>query len=200
MRQTLGVLAGLIFIAAFYPYIRAIVRRETKPAKTSWLIWMTIDVITGLGMYASGTLNYQIVGATAGAAAVVVLSFKYGTSGWSRLDKFCLAGAVLGIVLWQTFNSPLLGIMTSATVAFIGSFPTFVSAWKKPENENKAAWTTYWISCVCAVIAIPHWTLADATQPVMFFTVESIMMFILFVRPRLSANGRATKEARNVAS
>ncbi len=187
MKGALSVLAGLLFIAGFVPYIRAIVRRKTKPAKASWLIWVTLDVVAGMGMFASGTLNYQIVGATAGAATVVVLSLWYGsTPGWSRLDKFCLGGAVLGIVLWQMFSSPVLGIVTSAVVAFIGSIPTFVSGWKKPGNENKTAWTIYWISCVFAVIAIPHWTLADAVQPLMFFAVESIMMFILFVRPRLS--------------
>jgi hypothetical protein len=182
MREILGVLAGLLFIAGFLPYIRAILRKETKPAKVTWIIWMTIDVIGATGMYAAGTLNYQMIGATAGASIVVVLAMKYGTPGWTMVDRFCLGGAALGIVLWQLFNNPVLGIVTSAVVGFIGSIPTFAAAWHKPENENKTAWTIYWISCVCAVVAIPHWTPADAVQPIMFFMVESIMMFILFVR------------------
>lgn len=182
--KTLSVLAGLLFIAGFVPYIRAIVRRETKPAKASWLIWLALDVIAGMGMFAAGALNYQIVGATFGASVVVVLSLKYGsTPGWTRLDKFCLGGAALGIILWWVFHDPAVGIVTVSVVALLGSIPTFASAWRNPSNENKTAWTIYWISCVCAVIAIPRWTLADAVQPFMFFAIESVMMCLLYIHP-----------------
>jgi hypothetical protein len=53
---------------------------------------------------------------------------------------------------------------------------------------------------VCAVIAIPHWTLADATQPITFFVIDTIMMYILFIRPRTLTNNKATTEAHNIAS
>ena len=39
MKETLSILAGLLVIAAFVPYIRAILRKETIPMKASWLIW-----------------------------------------------------------------------------------------------------------------------------------------------------------------
>lgn len=175
-------MAGILFVAAFVPYIRAILRNETKPAKASWLIWATLDSITLAGMYAAGTLNGQILGAVTGAWIVAGLAMKYGESGWSLLDKFCLAGAALGITLWQVFDSPVLGIVTSLSVVFIGAIPTFVSAWKEPSRENRTAWTIYWISCVFALIAVPEWTLASAAQPVVFFAVESVMMYILYIK------------------
>ncbi|MBI4992462.1 MAG: hypothetical protein HZB99_04575 [Candidatus Harrisonbacteria bacterium] len=181
--KALSAVAGLLFIAAFVPYIRAILLGETKPAKSSWLIWASLDTITLAGMYAKDTVNGQILGAVIGAWVVVALALKYGTPGWTKLDKFCLAGAVLGIVLWQAFSNPVLGIMTSLSVVFLGSIPTFMSAWTDPSREDKLAWTIFWVSCVCAVIAIPQWTLADAAQPVTFFAIETIMMYILYVRP-----------------
>lgn len=180
--KVLSVIAGLLFIAGFIPYVRAILRGETKPAKTSWIIWATLDTITTLGMLIEGSVNGQIVGAVTGAWLITILALKYGTSGWTKPDKFCLAGAILGIALWQTFSDPVLGIVTSEVVVFIASIPTFVSAWKEPGREDKTAWAIFWISCVCAVIAIPKWTLADAAQPITFFTIESIMMFILYGR------------------
>jgi len=200
MKETLSILAGLLFVAAFVPYIRAILRKETKPAKASWLIWASLDTITLAGMFFKDTVNGQILGAVLGAWVVAVLALKYGTPGWTKLDKACLVGAVLGIVLWQVFNDPVFGIVTSLSVVFLGSIPTFTSAWKDPSRENKLAWTIFWVSCVCAVIAIPHRTLADAAQPITFFAIETIMMYILFVRPRSLANSKATTEARNIAS
>ncbi len=187
MKDTLSVIAGLLFVAGFVPYIRAILRKETKPAKASWIIWASLDTITIAGMYAKESVNGQILGAIAGAWVIVALALKFGTPGWTKIDKFCLGGAVLGIALWQVFSNPVLGIMTSLSVVFLGSIPTFTSAWKDPSRENKLAWTIFWISCVCAVIAIPQWTMADAAQPLTFFAIETIMMYILFIRPRSQA-------------
>lgn len=200
MKETLSALAGLLYVAGYIPYIRAILQKETKPAKSSWLIWASLDTITLAGMFVKHSVNGQILGAIIGAWVVAILALKYGMSGWTKLDKFCLGGAVLGIVLWRAFGNSVFGIMTSLSVMSIGSIPTFASAWKNPSHENKLAWTIFWISCVCAVIAIPHWTLADAAQPITFFAIESVMMYILYVRPRSLVNGSAIKEVRNVAS
>lgn len=184
IKEIFTIIAGMTFVLGFVPYIRAILRKETKPAKASWIIWATLDTITIAGMYAENSINGQIVGAVSGAWIVVILALKYGVPGWTRLDKFCLAGAVLGIILWKTFSSPVLGIVTSLSVVFLGSIPTFVSAWKDPSREDKLAWTIFWISCVFAVLAIPAFTWADASQPIVFFTIESIMMYILYIHSR----------------
>jgi hypothetical protein len=180
LKNVLSLIAGILFVVGFIPYIRAILRKETQPAKASWIIWAMLDTITFAGMLAKHTVNGQIVGAILGVWAVVVLALKYGTPGWTRLDKFCLGGAVLGIVLWKIFCNPVFGIVTSAGVGFLGSIPAFTSAWNDPSREDRTAWTIFWISCVCAVVAIPELTFADATQPIIFFLIESVMMFILY--------------------
>ena len=182
VRSILSVLAGLLYVAAFVPYIRAILRKETQPAKASWIIWASLDTITLAGMLAKHTVNGLIVGALIGAWMVVILALKYGKSGWSRLDKFCLGGAVLGIVLWGISGNPTFGIVTSLSVVFLGSFPTFASAWNDPSKEDRTAWTIFFIACVVAMFAIPARTLADAAQPVTFLVIETIMVSILYWR------------------
>lgn len=184
MKNIISIIAGVLFVIGFVPYIRAILRKETKPAKTSWIIWASLDYIVLAGMIATHTVNGQIVGAVIGATIVIGLAMKYGTSDWAKIDIFCLIGAIFGIVLWRIFGNPVFGIITSCVAAFIGSFPTFLSAWKDPGHEDKLAWTIFWASCVCAMIAIPKWTLADVAQPATFFTIESIMMYILYFRTR----------------
>ncbi|HBO17111.1 MAG: hypothetical protein UR69_C0002G0235 [Candidatus Moranbacteria bacterium GW2011_GWE2_35_2-] len=184
LKSILSVISGVLFVAGFVPYIIAILRGETKPAKASWIIWASLDYIVLAGMIAEKTVNGQILGAVIGATIVIGLAMKYGASGWTRTDKFCLIGAMLGISLWMIFKNPTFGIMTSCIVAFIGSFPTFISAWKDPSKENRLAWTIFWISCVCAMIAIPRMTFADAAQPTTFFLIESVMMYILYFRAR----------------
>lgn len=188
--EILSVIAGVLFVAGFVPYALAILGRDiwfqkikpTKPARASWIIWVSLDTITLAGMYAKNTVNGQILGAVIGGLMIIALVLKYGTPGWTKLDAYCLGGAAFGIILWQMSGEANFGIVVSNLVVFLGSIPTFISAWKDPSHENKLAWTTFWISCVFAVIAIPQWTLADATQPVTFFAIQSIMMYILYFR------------------
>jgi hypothetical protein len=124
MREFISVLAGIVLFVGYIPYVRAILRGETKPAKASWIIWGSLDVITLVGMYLENALNGQICGATAGAFTVVFLAFRYGTPGWTRLDRFCLGGAAVGVLLWYAFDDPVLGIVTSQAVVLLASFPT----------------------------------------------------------------------------
>ncbi len=185
MKAVLTIAAGVLFLLGFLPYIRAILRRETVPSKASWLIWAGLDTITVLGMLFAGSLNGQIFGAVAGAWVTTALALKYGSAGWTRLDKLCLGGAVLGIVLWLTTSNPLFGIVISQTVVLLGAVPTVTSAWKDPSQEDRFSWTVWWVSCVCAMFAIPQWTFKDAFQPSVFFLIETTMVAILYLKPRL---------------
>lgn len=195
LKGVLSLVAGVLFVAAFVPYIRAILQKKTQPAKASWVIWATLDSITCAGMLVKHAVNGQIIGAILGAWMVVILAMKYGKPGWTRLDKFCLGGAVLGIALWTIFSCPALGIVTSLSVVFLGSIPTFANAWHDPSKEDRTAWTIFWVSCVFAVVAIPAFTWADAAQPLTFFSIETIMMYILYFRPRLLGHAiRSEKE------
>ncbi|MGD0576454.1 MAG: hypothetical protein ABSA74_00050 [Candidatus Staskawiczbacteria bacterium] len=184
IQTAISAIAGILFVLAYIPYIRAILSGKAKPAKASWIIWASLDSITIVGMYVQHALNGQMVGAVAGSWIVVVFALKYGMPGWSRLDKFCLAGAVVGVVLWKLFSNPTLGILISLAVVFVGSIPTFVSAWHDPSREDKLAWTLYWVSCICAVLAIPKLTFDDVSQPAVFCIIETIMMYILYIKPR----------------
>ena len=177
----LSAVAGVLFIIGFVPYIYSILRKETKPSKVSWIIWGSLETITLAGMYAEHAVNGQIIGSALGNWVIVILAIKYGTSGWTKLDKFCLSGAVLGITLWMLFNNPTFGIMICLGIIALGAVPTITSAWKNPSHEDKPAWTIFWISCVCAIIAIPQWTLADAAQPIVFFVIDTIMMYVLYI-------------------
>lgn len=179
---TMSVLSGLLALTGYARYILAILRGHTRPAKTTWIIWATLDVIALSGMYVKNALNGQIAAVTLGAVIVASLALRYGTPGWTRVDKFCLMGAVIGIGVWPIFHSPVLAIMTSLSVIFIGSIPTFVATWRDPTKEDRTAWTIYWLSCVLALVAIPAWNLADAAQPIVFFMVSATMMYLLYGR------------------
>lgn len=186
MQKWLNLIAGILFLVAFVPYIRAIIKKQTKPAKASWLIWASMDTVLFLGMLSQHAINGQIIGAICGAWTVFILAMKYGVPGWSKIDKICLGGTILALLLWKISGNATVGIATSLVSGILGSVPTFINAWQDASRENKTAWTIYWLSCLCAIGAVPKWTLADAGQPITFLLIESAVMFALFVRPCLA--------------
>lgn len=199
-QEILSVVSGLLMVLGFIVYGHSVWRDrkippwtpgKTEPSKASWLIWLSLDSIAFFGMVAKHTINGQIIGTVLGGWAVLGLALKYGTPGLKRLDKLCLGGAVLGILLWILFEDAIYGIIISQTVALLGSIPTFVSAWRDPSAENRTAWTFFWVSCLCQIVALKQWTLANAAQPVSFTVIETIMMYILYIHaPRRPRNPR----------
>jgi hypothetical protein len=193
MREFLSGAAGFIFTLGFIPYIIAILRGQTKPAKVSWLMWAALDSITLAGMLSAHTVNGQIIGAVAGAWIIVILAFVYGKPGWSTLDLGCFVGGIIGLVLWQVTKNPVAAIIMAQFSTFVVSFPTFKTAWSTPQHEDKTAWTIYWSSCVVTILTMPRLSWADSAQPVTFFVIESVVMYALFIRPKLV--GQVMREA-----
>lgn len=190
----LSAIAGIMFVGGFVPYILAVWRDrniplgtpgKAEPKKSSWLIWASLDTIIIAGMYAKHSVNGLIVGAAIGAWVVAILALKYGAPGWSWLDKFCIAGAVLGVVLWKVFNSPTVGLAISLVILLLGSIPTFASVFEHPDKENKLGWTIFWLGCFFGVLAIPKMTFEDAAQPIVFLVIETTTMCLLFIKPRI---------------
>ncbi|PIR88303.1 MAG: hypothetical protein COU09_02970 [Candidatus Harrisonbacteria bacterium CG10_big_fil_rev_8_21_14_0_10_44_23] len=185
MRELLEVLSGIFLVAAFFPYITGIVKKETQPAKASWLIWVVLDFITLAGMYAADVINGQIVGATIGSTVVAVLALHFGKPGWTKLDLSCLLGAAAGFILWRVLDSPLMGILVSQGINFLGSVPTVVSAWEYPNRESRGTWILFWFSCVFTVASVRRWSLEGAVQPITFFLIGSAMLYVVLLRPWL---------------
>jgi hypothetical protein len=180
-----SILSGVLFTLAFVPYIKAIVKKQTKPAKASWVIWASLDTIAFVAMAVKGTINGQIASAMVCAWSVVVLAMIFGEKGWTKLDKTCLIGAFVGVILWLAFDNAVFGIIISQLVIFVGSFPTFKHAHKHPEQEDKLAWFLYWLSCLPAVYsATQQMTFESLAQPITFLVIESTMVYLLFIRRR----------------
>ena len=188
MQQTLSLVSGILFVLGFFPYILGILKKTAVPSKASWIIWAALDVITIYSMWLENCINGQIVGAVIGAMIVAILSLSYGKSGWTTLDKVCICGAIAGIAIMM-FN-PQAALLVSLFTMILGALPTFSDAWCTPEKMGKAAWIVWLFSCWCAMCSIPHWTIEDAAQPITFLFNNSVMIYLVFVRPHLGKSTR----------
>src|SRR5579863_7747282 len=97
---TAGLTAGVVDAISFYPYIRSILKGETKPNRASFAIWAAVGTVIVLSYFSAGArttiwlpLTYALLG-----YIVFILSFKYGVGGFNLLDLVCLGVSFIGIV------------------------------------------------------------------------------------------------------
>ena len=153
MKTTLLVLSALITIGGMVPYIRDILRGTTKPNLVSWLTW---TLLTGIATAAAISAHENVAAiftasATVGPLLVVLLGLRHGYVKYTRFDVVCQVAAVAGIILWQIFNSPAIGVVGAVLIDFIGALPTFRHAWLAPYEET---WQTFALSSLGAVFAL----------------------------------------------
>ncbi len=191
-KVVLSIMSGLVLIYAFFPYIKAIVRRQASPRKATWLVWALGDIIILVGMLAKSTISGLIIAATLGATTVFFLSLKYGEPGWNKRDKVCITLSLIAITLWLYFGESNIGIALSLVALAIAAWPTYVSAWENPANEDRKAWIAFNASNILSVMAIPRLVFADAAPPMVFAAIDAPMLFLLFVRPHLQKRALQT--------
>jgi len=155
-----GWLAGALTLAAFAPYIWAILHGETTPNRASWFIWALVCAMTALTYNASGAQATIFVAYAYAAATVVVaiLSVRYGEPGASWLDWVCMAGAGASLVSWLVFRNAPTALYLSILVDFLAVVPTWRKAHLHPASENRLSWTISTAAMAVNLIAVEDWS------------------------------------------
>jgi len=186
-----GLLAGIIALLAFIPYIFTTLKGKTRPNKATWIIWAVLGIIIAASYYSAGareTVWVPIV-YSVGMVITALVSLKYGQDGWTALDKGCLAGAGIGIIFWAMTSDPATAYYITTTVDAIGAIPTISKAWKNPGSEDKATWLMFLAANSLNLLAIGQWTPMVAFYPIYVF-VLCIVMCTLILRPGTSGTKR----------
>ncbi|MBU6415340.1 hypothetical protein KGQ34_03850 [Patescibacteria group bacterium] len=185
-----GKVAGIISLAAFIPYILAILRGETKPNRATWVIWAVVGFMTGASYYFSGA-NHTIwvpVSYIIGPVVVSALSIKYGVGGWTRFDRCCLLGAGMSMALWLVFSSPLVALLINLFIDFMGVLPTIRKAYRDPESEDRIAWALFFTGNIANLLAVERWTFAIAVYPIYMFIGSGLITAFIVFRQNSKAN------------
>ncbi len=182
-----GRAAGLLSLAAFVPYILAILRGETRPNRATWWIWTLVGFMLGASYYASGASHtiWVPVSYTVGPLVTAGLSVKYGEGGWTRFDRACVLGVAASLVLWWVLRSPIVALVINLWIDFMGALPTIRKSYLEPDGEDRAAWALFFVGNAANLFAVERWVFAIAVYPIYMF-VASGTITALVLRPRAS--------------
>ena len=161
-----GWTAGVLSLAAFIPYIAAIMRGQTTPNRATWLIWTIIGIAAGSSYYAAG----------AGDTAWVALSYIAGPS-----IIFILS---ISLLTWRLSGSALLGLCMSLVADLMAASPTIVKAYLKPQGEDRPSWTIWSVAGAINLVAIDDWgALSIVVYPIYMLLCAGTIAALLWLRP-----------------
>ena len=186
MTVVAGWLAGLLSLAAFVPYILSTLRCHTKPNRATWSIWMVNSFVIAASYYSSGATNtiWVAVGYSIGSLVTAILSYRFGTGGWTWLDRNCLTMAAIALFCWWWFDSALIALLMSLSVDFAGALPTIAKAYQEPETEDRIAWSLFLSGNCINLMAIDRWMFKIVIYPA-YMVLANGLIALLVLRPRL---------------
>ena len=192
LKTMLGIVAGVIAFIAYIVYIKAILRGETKPNRATWFIWTFVGLVLATSYYFSGAENTIWVPFVEfiGPLAIAILSIKYGEGGIkSKLDIVCFVGAVISLILWFVFDSPVVALVTNLVIDVFALIPTIKKSYLRPEGEDFWAWFGTGTADTINLFAIEKFTFGVMVYPV-YMLVLDIIIVVLLARGRIKSFGR----------
>lgn len=194
----LVILSSILTVVGVIPYIVEVVRRHTKPRVVSWFTWSVLTAIACIAaivekQYPTAILLFF---ATIETLLVVILGWRYGDKKIERLDVIFLVGALVGIGLWQVFNSPAVGVIAVVIIDFLGGVPTFIHAWEKPHEETAITFFLASLGALCTLLAVSDWRVTAVAYPLFLIAINLAYTLIIVTRGNIDKSYQ--KESRAV--
>ncbi|OGY94501.1 MAG: hypothetical protein A2406_04315 [Candidatus Komeilibacteria bacterium RIFOXYC1_FULL_37_11] len=180
-----GLLATILSIFAFLPYIRDIFKNKTKPHLYSWLVWSIIQSVGVLAMIKGGA-EFGSWGLAIGCLFCILiffLSFKYGTKNITKIDTILLLATLITIVIWLREEDPLWSVILITIIDLLGFIPTYRKTYLAPDTETLDIYVLDVFSYGAAIVAIASYSLAT-TLYVGSLVLTNLVMVIIVLRRR----------------
>lgn len=179
--ETIGIIAGILAIGGYIPYILSILMGKTRPNRATWFIWTIVGGLLAFSYMAEGDQNsiWLPLGYFLGPLITAILSIRYGYAEWTRLDTFCIVAALISIIPWVLSDSAAMTLIINVLIDSTGAIPTLVKTFREPETEDFTAWLIFFVANTLQLFAISMWNLAALYPIYLFLLAGSMVVFIL---------------------
>ncbi len=183
IKDIVGLLAGIISLFAYLPYIKSTIQKETRPSRSSWWIWSLVGLLIIFSYYSVGARSTIWVPLVffLGPLTVAILSIRFGEgTGLNKIDKMCLWGSLLSLIMWIIFKSAVLALFINIFIDLLGFLPTLQKTFKNPLYESKISWILFFTGSILNLLAIKIFSVPITAYPVYMIVMDIIMLFLLF--------------------
>jgi len=197
VKAVLSAIALVLTFAAFYPYIRAILREETKPHVFSWMIWAAGTVIVFFAQLADGAgIGAWPIGIS-GVITFLVAALALSRSGDTTIvpiDWVFLVLALSALPLWFASSNPFLAVLVLTIVDLLGFGPSVRKAYFAPHDENALFFSLGALRNGFVVAALEHYSWTTVLFPAAVGIACLIFVAVILARRQALSND-ASREA-----
>lgn len=183
-------LAILLTFVAFVPYIRSILRGNTRPHVFSWFIWGNTTVIVffaqleaqgGIGAWPIGLSGIVTVG-------VAVLAFlKRADISITRIDWVFFTIALASLPFWYLTSDPLWTVVILTLVDLLGFGPTMRKAYGFPHQESQLFFLSFMLRNVFVILALEDYSVTTVLFPLSIAVACGCLLITVAYRRRVVA-------------
>ncbi|MGB2065479.1 MAG: hypothetical protein ACPHUL_09985, partial [Marinomonas gallaica] len=180
-----SVIAIVLALVGFVPYIALIIRGKVKPHVFSWVIWgITTTVVFFAQLEAEGGVGAWPIGLSGFVTILIaILAYlKRGDATITRMDWGFLIAAFASLPLWYLTNDPLWTVVILTTIDMIGFGPTFRKAYHRPFEDSRVFFIIMILRNVCSVIALEAYSVTTVLFPFCLAVGFLILLIILQYR------------------
>jgi hypothetical protein len=194
----LGFIAGVLALAAYPLYVRAIFCGTAKPNRATWWVLALVNLMLAMTYWASGGHDGFWI-ATAyvlGPLVVAILSVTRGEGvSWSKLDRGCLFAAAAAAAVWWVSGTAQASFALCIAAELAGLVPTIRKALLRPWTEDRAAWFLAAAASLLNVIGTQEWTSVQAAYAI-YLLVTNSGIALLLIRRRVNSRGASGEQSR----
>lgn len=166
--------------------IYSIVRGDFRPQRmTRFLIFLLSLLMVGT-LWAQGDRNgIFIAGAQlVGGFIILLLSIKKGIGGYGLFDGVVLVMTIVSLVVWQTTNNPVLGLIMSIVTDLIAFSPTIVKTWKLPWTEEWKFYMSDVVASFFSILSISAYTVGNLAFPAYILAINTLSVVMILGRKK----------------
>lgn len=182
-----ALLASILAVVLFVPYLIDIFRRRTEPQLYSWLIWTILQIVGAAAMFKAGAgygaLSFLVSGFI--CFSIFLLSFKYGSRNVKKFDIYCLFGALVALLVYFFVSNPLYSVILAASIDFIGYLPTFRKVFSEPYSETLITFILSAITNLLTIFALQTYSVTTVFYGAVLFLANTSLSVFIFARRRM---------------
>jgi hypothetical protein len=182
-------------------YAVAVLRRRARPNIVTWFLWGLTPMIAVAAQLDDRPGAEVLVTFVIGLGPLVVSAVALCTDrSASRLTPFtllCGGAALVGIVLWQVTDRPVLAIVFCIVADLFATLPTLRKAWADPGSEYAPSYLVSVLAALAAFGVIEHRDLTAAGFPLYLFVINAAL-FVFAAAPLARMGRRGARESRAV--
>lgn len=184
MKTALGIIATIMALISYVPYIRNMLSGKTKPHAFSWLVWGVLTAIAFVGQVSDGAgPGAWVTGFTACVSFFIfVTALRTGEKDITKSDWLSLVGAGVAMLLWWATSDPLIAVILITVIDALGFFPTFRKSYHKPYQETAITFAISALKFVIAIIALENLTPTTWLYPASLVVMNGIFVVMLLIR------------------